>query len=138
MRPGDKVICINDKIDADKAEEIRRDFEIWITKDKEYTLREILDNNGIVTGVLLEEVHNFPKFFNLINRYQEPAFAIWRFRKLNYATAQQAEEHTEELVEVGRPAKEEEGQFNLVASFEVRGLGRKEVRSPKLFLGIKL
>jgi len=111
MRPGDKVICINDKIDADKAEEIRRDFEIWITKDKEYTIREILDNNGIVTGVLLEEIHNFPKFFKLINKYQEPAFAIWRFRKLNYATAQQAEEHTEELVEVGRPAKEEEGQF---------------------------
>jgi hypothetical protein len=112
MRPGDKVICINDKIDADKAEEIRHDFEIWVTKDKEYTLREILDNNGIVTGVLLEEVHNFPKFFKLINRFQEPAFAIWRFRKLNYATAQQAEEHNEELVEVGRPAKEEEGQVS--------------------------
>ncbi|QHS56084.1 hypothetical protein GWR56_11260 [Mucilaginibacter sp. 14171R-50] len=87
MRPGDKVICINDKIDADKSTEIRRDFEIWITEDKEYTIREILDNNGIVTGVLLDEVHNFPKFFKLINRYQEPAFAIWRFRKLNYATA---------------------------------------------------
>lgn len=110
MRPGDKVICINDKIDADKVEEIRRDFEIWITKDKEYTIREILDNNGIVTGVLLEEVHNFPKFFNLINRYQEPAFAIWRFRKLNYATNQQAEEHSEELVEVGvKEAEEKKG-----------------------------
>ncbi|MVN89602.1 hypothetical protein [Mucilaginibacter aquatilis] len=101
MRPGDKVVCINDKIDADKAEEIRQDFEIWITKDKEYTIREILDNNGIVTGILLEEVHNFPKFFKLINRYQEPAFAIWRFRKLNYATSEQAEEHSEELVGVG-------------------------------------
>ncbi|MDT3405117.1 hypothetical protein [Mucilaginibacter terrae] len=107
MRPGDKVICINDKIDADKAEEIRRDFEIWITKDKEYTIREILDNNGIVTGVLLEEVHNFPKFFNLINRYQEPAFAIWRFRKLNYATSEKAEEQVEELVEVGVKETEE-------------------------------
>ncbi|WP_342645671.1 hypothetical protein [Mucilaginibacter sp. CSA2-8R] len=108
MRPGDKVVCINDKIDPDKAEEIKQDFEIWITKDKEYTLREILDNNGIVTGVLLEEVHNFPKFFKLINRFQEPAFAIWRFRKLNYATSEQAEEFSEDLVEVGGKEKEAE------------------------------
>lgn len=101
MKPGDKVICIDDKIDADKNEEIRRDFEIWITKGKEYTIREILDNNGIVPGVLLEEVHNFPKFFKLINRFQEPAFATWRFRKLNYNTKPaEALEETEELVEV--------------------------------------
>lgn len=105
MKPGDKVICIDASIEPDKAEEIKRDFEIWITKDKEYTIREILDNNGIVPGVLLDEVHNFPKFFKLINRMQEPAFAIWRFRKLNYATAAEVEEHEEELVEVARPAK---------------------------------
>lgn len=105
MKPGDKVICIDASIEPDKAEEIKRDFEIWITKDKEYTIREILDNNGIVPGLLLEEVHNFPKFFKLINRFQEPAFALWRFRKLNYATAAEAEEHAEELVEVERPAK---------------------------------
>ena len=100
MKPGDKVICINAAIDPEKAEEIRRDFEIWVTKDKEYTIREILDNNGIVTGVLLEEIHNFPKFFKLINRFQEPAFAQWRFRKLNYATAEEAIENAEELVTV--------------------------------------
>ncbi|HEY0900082.1 MAG TPA: hypothetical protein VGD90_12160 [Sphingobacteriaceae bacterium] len=98
MRPGDKVICVNDKIDPEKAEEIRRDFEIWVVKDKEYTIREILDNNGIVPGILLEEIHNFPKFFNLINKYQEPAFATWRFRKLNYATAQEEAVEQEEVV----------------------------------------
>src|ERR1700744_3095666 len=104
MRPGDKVICIDASIDPEKAEEVKRDFEIWITKDKEYTIREILENNGIVPGVLLDEVHNFPKYFKLINRFQEPAFALWRFRKLNYATATEAEEHEAELVEVGRPS----------------------------------
>ncbi len=104
MKPGDKVICIDASIDADKADEIKRDFEIWITKDKEYTIREILDNNGIVPGLLLEEVHNFPKFFSLINRTQEPAFAIWRFRKLNYATANNTEQHEEELVEIASPS----------------------------------
>ncbi|GAB2692368.1 hypothetical protein GCM10027037_14660 [Mucilaginibacter koreensis] len=109
MRPGDKVVCINDRIDPDKMEEIRQDFEIWITKDKEYTVREILDNNGIVTGILLEEVHNFPKFFKLINRYQEPAFAIWRFRKLNYATQSEEEVHEEELVHTSsEPEKQEQ------------------------------
>ena len=105
MRPGDKVICINDKIDSEKNEEIRRDFEIWITKDKEYTVREVLDNNGIVPGLLLDEVHNFPKFFKLINRFQEPAFAIWRFRKLNYNSAPaEAIAESAELVEA-QPGK---------------------------------
>ena len=111
MKPGDKVICIDASIDAEKSGEIRRDFEIWVTKDKEYNIREILDNNGIVPGVLLDEIHNFPKFFKLINRMQEPAFAIWRFRKLNYATAVAEEVHEEELVEVEKPgiAKPENG-----------------------------
>jgi hypothetical protein len=113
MKPGDKVICINATIDPDKAEEIRNDFEIWITKDKEYTIREILDNSGIVTGVLLEEVHNLPKYFKLINRYQEPAFAMWRFRKLNYATRAAATEEEHELVEVGvqKQPEKEKGTF---------------------------
>ena len=103
MRPGDKVICIDSRIDPEKSDEIRMDFEIWVTRDKEYTVREILENNGIVPGVLLEEIHNFPKFFKLLNRYQEPAFATWRFRKLNYATGNESVEQTEELVEIEKP-----------------------------------
>lgn len=116
MKPGDKVICVNATIDPDKAEEIRKDFEIWVTKDKEYTIREILDNNGIVPGVLLDEVHNLPKYFKLLNRYQEPAFALWRFRKLNYATKTEALEEEHELVEVGRGTKKQ--------TEKERGVGR--------------
>lgn len=113
MKPGDKVICINATIDPDKAEEISKDFEIWITKDKEYTIREILDNNGIVPGILLDEVYNLPKYFKLLGRNQEPAFAIWRFRKLNYASQTEAVEEEQELVEVGVKTKpeKEKGTF---------------------------
>lgn len=106
MKPGDKVICVNAMIEPEKTEEIRRDFEIWVTKDQEYTIREILDNNGIVPGILLDEIHNFPKYFKLINRFQEPAFAQWRFRKLNYATANAVEENEEELVRIEEEIKE--------------------------------
>lgn len=83
MKPNDKIICVNSKIDADKIEEISKDFENWIEKGVEYTVREVLSNDGIVTGILLNEVYNFPKFFKLLNRVQEPAFATWRFRKVN-------------------------------------------------------
>jgi hypothetical protein len=61
--------------------------------------------------VLLDEVHNFPKYFKLIDRFQEPAFALWRFRKLNYATASEAEEHEAELVEVEKPSKSLPGKM---------------------------
>lgn len=83
MKPNDKIICVNSKIDPDKIEEISKDFENWIEKGVEYTVREVLNNDGIVTGILLDEVHNFPKFFKLLNRVQEPAFATWRFRKVS-------------------------------------------------------
>jgi len=88
MKVGDKVLCINAIIDPDKLEEIKKDFENWVTKDEEYTIREVLSNDGIVTGLLLEEIYNYPKFFKLINRFQEPAFATWRFRKLEKASIQ--------------------------------------------------
>lgn len=97
MKIGSKVICINDTIDADKIEEIKNDFENQIKKDTVYTIRAILDNDGIVTGVLLEEVYNLPKFFKLLNRYQEPAFATWRFANQKVEVAQ-LEEIYEEVI----------------------------------------
>lgn len=95
---GDKVICINDSIDFDKTDEIRKDIPNWIKKDEEYTVREILDNDGIVTGVLLDEVKNFPKYFHLLDRIQEPGFATWRFRKLQHAKRTVHEYNEEEIL----------------------------------------
>lgn len=82
MNIGDKVVCINDYIDADKREEVNKDFMMWVKKDETYTIREFLNNDGIVTGILLNEVYNFPVYFKLLGRTQEPAFATWRFRKM--------------------------------------------------------
>lgn len=80
---GDKIICIDDSISPDKIELINSHFANWIKKDKNYIIRRVCDNDGIVTGLLLEEVYNKPIYFPLLNKVQEPAFAEWRFRKLN-------------------------------------------------------
>ena len=78
---GDKVVCINSALQLHTVEELRRDMPNWVKQDNVYTIRGFVDNNGIVTGVLLEEITNPLKYFKLIKKLQEPAFAQWRFRK---------------------------------------------------------
>lgn len=95
FKPGDRVICVDSTISPEQAPEIARNFLIWVEKDQEYTVREILDNKGIVTGILLEEIHNFPVYIKVIDTVQEPAFAIWRFRKLNHASVSEEKEEDE-------------------------------------------
>jgi len=79
---GDKVVCIDDSIRPEAVEEIKRTVPNWVKKDQEYTIRAINTNRGIATGVLLEEIDNPIIFIKLICKFQEPAFAEWRFRKL--------------------------------------------------------
>lgn len=78
---GDKVLCIDSSVSPDKFQEIANDFQQWVTKNTEYTIREYVHNDGIVTGVLLQEIWNIPKYMRLINRTQEPAFGLFRFKK---------------------------------------------------------
>lgn len=78
---GDKILCVDSSVAPDKFMEITRDFQQWVSKNTEYTIREYVHNDGIVTGVLLEEVWNIPKYMRLINRTQEPAFGLFRFVK---------------------------------------------------------
>lgn len=82
LRNGDKVLCINDTVDRDKAHEIFNDFQRWVEKGKVYYIREILYNKGIVTGVLLKDLYNIPVYLKLIGKKQEPAFGTFRFEKL--------------------------------------------------------
>ena len=79
---GDRVVCIDDSIRPEAVEEIKRTVPNWVKKDQEYTIRAVNNNRGIATGVLLEEIDNPVIFIKIICKFQEPAFAEWRFRKL--------------------------------------------------------
>lgn len=91
---GDTVYCVDDSIKPEMLMELANDMPNWITQDKKYTVRGFNDNDGIVVGVLLEEIHNPLKYFKLVNRMQEPAFATWRFKK----AVSDVEEESEQLV----------------------------------------
>jgi len=84
MKAGDIVLCINDTKSHDLKEWIDEcNFPVlWIKKDKKYTIREVLENDGIATGLLLEEIINFPFYIPILNRSQELGYAVWRFRKV--------------------------------------------------------
>jgi hypothetical protein len=92
---GDEVICIDDKRpDGWTAEH----FPQWVVVDAKYTIREILDNDNIAVGVLLEELINPEVFISLLGRIQESAFATWRFSKLRSAYELAEESKEEEVV----------------------------------------
>ena len=79
---GDEVMCIDDSRPQGWSSE---HYPQWVQKDSKYTIREILDNDDIVVGVLLVELVNPVMYVKLIDRAQEGAFATWRFRKLKSA-----------------------------------------------------
>ena len=80
---GDTVLCIDSSFTPDKKEYIEEVYLHWVQKDKEYTVRAIFDNNGIVEGMLLEELHNYEVSIPLLGgAMREPAFGLHRFRKL--------------------------------------------------------
>lgn len=79
---GDKVVCVDDSMQIEAVEELKRIVPNWVKKDQQYTIRDVKNNRGIATGVLLEEIDNVIVFISLLGGFQEPAFAEWRFRKL--------------------------------------------------------
>ena len=79
---GETVVCINNSMQPHTIIELNKDVPNWIVKGDKYIIRGFTNNDGIVDGVWLEEIINIPIFFKLLGRNQEPAFALWRFRKL--------------------------------------------------------
>jgi len=98
---GDEVICVDDRKPMGWTSDV---FPEWVQKDKKYTIREILDNEGIVVGILLDELVNPRIWQELIGRVQESVFATWRFRKLKtaYAVKEESEyaKKPKELIEL--------------------------------------
>lgn len=91
---GDEVICVNDS----KTESWSSlHFPNWVKKGTKYTIREIFDNDDIVTGVLVEELVNPEVFQPLIGRVQECAFAAHRFEKQKDVYLIKEEKESEEL-----------------------------------------
>lgn len=91
-----RVICIDDSIKQGlNMEEFHRDFEQWVKVGSEYTIRQINDNNGLVTSVLLEEIKNPIRYFHSINNFQESSFKIDRFRELESAVVKATTEELE-------------------------------------------
>ncbi len=102
MRPGQKVVCVDDSVSSPELMwSIMLNFQQWVKKDVTYTIREILNNDDIVTGVLLKEVVNKPVYIKLLDKTQEPAFATFRFRELDEFEPIEAEaiNSIEQLVE---------------------------------------
>jgi hypothetical protein len=86
---GDKIKCTDASIKKGMESFVKNVFWNWIKKDKEYTVRGFLDNQGIVTGILLEEIHNFPVYQPLLGTDQEPAFRMTRFVKTQSTTKEE-------------------------------------------------
>lgn len=98
---GDEVLCVDDKIKPEALVEISEAFQQWVTEGRKYIVRGFHDNDGIVVGILLEEVHNIPvKMKHLSGRIQEPAFASFRFTKSDTAYNLAAKKKEEEVEEI--------------------------------------
>ena len=81
--PGQKVVCIDDKIKPGKESFVFVTYHNWVKEGTTYTVRAVLDNDDIVTGILLKELKNPEVYITLLDREQEPAFSLHRFKVLD-------------------------------------------------------
>ena len=91
-------MCIDDLIKPEMMVTICKYYNNWVKKGKTYTVRQVLQNDDIVHGVLLEEVRNEPIYIELIGREQEPAFGMFRFRELEDERMMESVEHYVEMI----------------------------------------
>lgn len=87
-----RLVCVDDSIKFDQIVFVSEVYQQWVKKGEEYTVRQVLENDGIVTGVLLNEVVNEPIWQKLLGRYQEPAFRLNRFSEVDETVVEYSEE----------------------------------------------
>lgn len=97
IKIGDTVICVDSSMQLHTVEELTKNMSSWVTKDKQYVVRDIIDYDFVV-AFLLEGVYNKPRFFSSVKRVAEPGFAHWRFRKLEEAELLQEVEVEENVL----------------------------------------
>ena len=97
VRVGQKVVCIDDKVKPGKESFTYVTFPYWIKEGTTYTVRALLDNDDIVPGLLLKELKNPTVFITLLNREQEPAFSLHRFKPLDEYEEEEEQEEKEFL-----------------------------------------
>ena len=95
MKVGSKVKCVDDSIKPGKLGFVGYAYPNWIKAGEIYTVREILPNDDIVPGIVLEEVINPLLYVHILDKEQEPAFRISRFRELG---DQELAIETEEII----------------------------------------
>lgn len=87
-----KVKCIDDSINPEFIIETVKYFPNWVKKGEIYTVWDVLENDGIVTGYLLEELQNEVLYQPLLGREQEAAFRADRFEVVSYDEEEEGEE----------------------------------------------
>lgn len=92
-----KVKCIDDSIKPEFIIETVKYFKNWLVKGEIYTVFEIVENDGIVTGYILEELQNEPVYQPLLGREQEPAFRTDRFEVVSYEEEEEIEENYHQI-----------------------------------------
>ena len=92
MKVNDKVVCLDDNF---PMEITSKWFEQLPIKNEIYTIREIRPA-GAEGGILLNELRNKPKYFEVFKGHLEPAFSPKRFAPLaevdNLALKEELEE----------------------------------------------
>ena len=95
MQVGKRYKCVDASIKPEAVEWQRAFCPNWVKEGETYTVRQLTDHDGIVEGVLLEEIVNPVAYNMFMDRPLEPHFALWRFAETQESVAVEMTVETE-------------------------------------------